>query len=435
GERRRLGELLAETAVAKAGRLHFQQGRVAEGFRWVEGRCIVLSAAELLHRSEARRSEPRRKHQSRAIDGFLDLREDDCIVHLSHGIGLFRGMKMLEKNGQLEEHLVLEFADQTLIYVPASKIDLIQKYVGGGKTAPRLSKIGGVAWERRKRGVQEAVADLAQDLIEIHATREAQPGVQYPPDSEWQREFETSFPYEETPDQLTAIGEIRRDMEGGRPMDRLLCGDVGFGKTELAMRAVFKAIDFGKQAAVLVPTTVLAEQHLRTFRGRMAAFPFVVEAVSRFQTRGEQREILKRVETGGVDVLIGTHRLLSEDVKFQDLGLLVIDEEQRFGVAHKEKLKRLRSQVDILTMSATPIPRTLHQSLLGIRDISNLETPPADRYAVETRIVKWDDALIRHAIQRELNRGGQVYFVHNRVHDIRSIEDRILRAGPEAKTA
>jgi transcription-repair coupling factor (superfamily II helicase) len=274
---------------------------------------------------------------------------------------------------------------------------------------------------------------MAAEMIQLHAVRAAVPGFAFPPDSDWQTEFEAAFPYQETPDQLSAVAEIKADLEKPKPMDRLLCGDVGYGKTEVAIRAAFKAIDNGKQVAVLVPTTVLAEQHYRTFSQRLAEYPFVVEAVSRFRSPAKQKEILKRVAAGEVDVVIGTHRLVSEDVKFKDLGLVVIDEEQRFGVEHKEKLKRLRATVHVLTMSATPIPRTLHQALLGIREISNLETPPPDRLPVETRIIRWDDQLIRHAIHREMNRDGQVYFVHNRVHDIKDVAAKVGHIVPEAK--
>jgi transcription-repair coupling factor (superfamily II helicase) len=275
--------------------------------------------------------------------------------------------------------------------------------------------------------------DLASDMVELQALREAQPGIAFPPDTEWQAEFEAAFPYEETPDQLTTLVEIKRDMERSRPMDRLICGDVGYGKTELAMRAAFKAVDNGKQVAVLVPTTVLAEQHFRTFSQRLAEYPFVVESISRFRSGAEQKRILDRLARGGVDIIIGTHRLVSADVRFKDLGLVVIDEEQRFGVEHKERLKRLRQTVDVLTLTATPIPRTLHLSLLGIRDISNLETPPRDRLAIETRIARFDPQLVRHAMLRELNREGQIYFVHNRVQDIAQVADRVQQIVPEAR--
>jgi transcription-repair coupling factor (superfamily II helicase) len=376
---------------------------------------------------------PRRRIESRAIDSFLDLQEDDLVVHLSHGIARFRGMHLLEKNGQSEEHLILEFAAGTKVYVPASKVDLVQKYVGGAKADPELSKLGGTSWAKKKERVEQAVMDLASEMVELQAVREAQPGEAYPPDSDWQRDFEAAFPYQETPDQLAGMAEIKRDMERPRSMDRLVCGDVGYGKTELAIRAAFKAVDNGKQVAVLVPTTVLAEQHFRTFSQRLADYPFTVDSLSRFRSPGEQRAVIKKLEEGAIDVVIGTHRLVSNDVKFKELGLVIIDEEQRFGVEHKEKLKKLRATVDVLTLSATPIPRTLHLSLLGIRDISNLETPPQGRLAIETRIVRWDESLIRNAIHRELNREGQIYFVHNRVHDIHAVANKIRGIVPEAR--
>src|SRR5205807_1910095 len=304
---------------------------------------------------------------------------------------------------------------------------------GGSRTVPELSKYGGTSWQHKKDRVEEAVIDLAGDMVELQALREAQPGIALPKDTEWQAEFEAAFPFQETPDQVSTIAELKRDMERSRPMDRLICGDVGYGKTELAIRAAFKAIDNGKQVAVLVPTTVLAEQHFRTFSQRLAEYPFVVEGISRFRTHGEQKRILERLAQGGVDVIIGTHRLISADVQFKELGLVIIDEEQRFGVEHKERLNRLRQTVDVLTLTATPIPRTLHLALLGIRDISNLETPPADRLAIETRIARFDKELIRHAILRELNRDGQIYFVHNRVYNIKEIASKLQSIVPEAR--
>jgi transcription-repair coupling factor (superfamily II helicase) len=320
--------------------------------------------------------------------------------------------------------------------VPIAKIDLVQKYVGGGKAAPVLSKIGSSTWEQRKKRVAEAVVDLAQELLDINAQRASQPGFAYPADdSHWMAEFEAAFPFEETPDQLKAIEATKRDMAQPKPMDRLICGDVGYGKTEIAIRAAFKAVDAGKQVGVLVPTTILAEQHHRSFSARMGEFPFVIEVVNRFRPRAEIREVLKRASTGGVDILIGTHRILQKDVSFKDLGLVIIDEEQRFGVEDKEWLKTFRSTVDVLTLSATPIPRTLHMSLLGIRDISNLETPPPDRKAIETRITRFDSETIKRAIHRELNRDGQIYFVHNRIYDIESVADKVQSIVPEAKIA
>jgi transcription-repair coupling factor (superfamily II helicase) len=434
-ECKRLGEVLAAGQLAQTDRLRLVTGQVRAGFRLVDLGLVILGGQELFHRETARQVLPRRRLEARAIDSFLDLTEGDLVVHVSHGIARYRGMQILDNKGHAEEHLQLEFRDGVIVYVPASKIDLVQKYVGGSKTEPELSRLGGTGWQKRKERVQTAVLDLASDMIQMQALREAQPGVAFPPDSDWQAEFEASFPYQETPDQLTTLVEIKRDMQRSRPMDRLVCGDVGYGKTELAIRAAFKTIDNGRQVAVLVPTTVLAEQHFRTFGERLAEFPFVVEGISRFRSHGEQRRILDRLAQGGIDIIIGTHRIVSQDVRFKDLGLVIIDEEQRFGVEHKERLKRLRQTVDVLTLTATPIPRTLHLSLLGIRDISNLETPPPDRLAIETRIARFDPQLIRHAVLRELNREGQIYFVHNRVYDINAVAARVQQIVPEARIA
>jgi transcription-repair coupling factor (superfamily II helicase) len=451
----RLREVFGETKLLQEGRLHFAPGRLANGFRMLHSPAILagengeagagparmaglstsgvilISAAELFHRQELAR--PSQRPTGRAIDSFLQLREGDLVVHLAHGIGRYRGLKLLDKDDRAEEHLELEYAEGTRIFVPTSKIELVQKYVGGRKAKPTLAKVGGTAWLRQKKAAERAVEDLAVDMLQLQAAREARPGIAFPGDTPWQQEFDAAFPYQETPDQLSAIAAIKADMQQPKPMDRLLCGDVGFGKTEMAIRAAFKAIDAGYQVAVLVPTTILAEQHRRTFTQRMAEFPFSIAAISRFCTAKEEREILKGVANGSVDLLIGTHRLASPDVQFQNLGLVIIDEEQRFGVAVKERLKALRSSVDVLTMTATPIPRTLHMSLLGVRSISNLETAPKDRLAVETRIARFDDALIRHAVLRELNREGQVYFVHNRVHDIQKVAHELQRIVPEAR--
>ena len=418
-----------------ASRVILTVGSVTRGFRIVSQKLLVLSDHELFSRTEVRRTPKRRSKRpdSRAIDSFLDLNPGDHVVHLTHGIAKYQGMELLDREGQKEEHLALEFRDGVRIYVPVALIHLVQKYVGAAKTSPTLSKVGGTQWGKQKKKVSEAVADMAADMLKLQAERESKPGLACPPDSHFQQEFEASFPYVETEDQVTAIEASKRDQEQARPMDRLICGDVGFGKTEVAMRAAFKAVDAGRQVAVLVPTTVLCEQHYRTFSDRMAEFPITIESLSRFKTKGQQLEILKRAAEGKVDIVIGTHRIVQHDVRFQDLGLLVIDEEQRFGVDAKEMLKRLRLAVDVLTLSATPIPRTLHMSLLGIRDISNLTTPPQDRQAIETRICRWDGDLIRHAVVRELNRGGQVYFVHNRVYNIESIKERLQQIVPEAR--
>jgi transcription-repair coupling factor (superfamily II helicase) len=456
----RLGEVLAAGQLAGSGRLQIVRGYVRAGFRLVEAGVVVLGSHELFQREDpvsagALPVGPKRRIESRAIDSFLELNEGDLVVHIAHGLAKFRGMALLSRqqtavsrqgepdslfvaavtSAPEEEHLILEFRDGVRVYVPASKIDLVQKYVGGTKTQPELSKLGGLAWSRRKERVQEAVRDLAVEMLQMQAVRAAQSGFNFPPDSDWQREFEAAFPYQETPDQLASLKEIRADLERARPMDRLVCGDVGFGKTELALRAAFKAVDNGRQVAVLVPTTVLAEQHFRTFSDRFAEYPFTVACLNRFRPASEQRRIVKSIAEGGVDVIIGTHRVTSADVKFKDLGLVIIDEEQRFGVEHKERLKRLRLMVDVLTMTATPIPRTLHLSLLGIRDISNLETPPAERLPIETRITRFDRTLIRQAILRELNREGQVYFVHNRVQDIHEIAAKVHDIVPEARIA
>ena len=437
GERQRLSELLAEIELLQQ-RVTLCIGHVARGFRLVSERTLVLSDHELFGRTDFKRDArgvKRRKRnlEARAIDSFLELRKGNLVVHLSHGIGRYRGMKLLGKGDQQEEHLAIEYRDGVLVYVPVSLIHLVQKYVGAAKASPTLSKIGGTTWSKKKDKVSEAVRDMAADMIRLQAAREAQPGIGYPPDTHWQQEFEASFPYTETADQLDAIADIKSDMQRQRPMDRLICGDVGYGKTEVAMRAAFKAVENAKQVAVLVPTTVLAEQHYRTFCERMAEYPVNIEVLSRFRSKREQKQILQAAESGGVDIVIGTHRLVQKDVKFKDLGLLIIDEEQRFGVDAKEMLKRLRLEVEVLTLSATPIPRTLHLSLLGIRDISNLLTAPQDRQAIDTRIAQFDGEMIRRAIVRELNRNGQVYFVHNRVYNIKSIADRIQSIVPEAR--
>jgi transcription-repair coupling factor (superfamily II helicase) len=432
-ESRRLSEIFGGTQLARGGLLHFPLGMLHNGFRLAPDRIVLLSSGELFRRADLRRI-PRRR-LAKVIDSFMELREGDLVVHVGHGIARYRGLKLLDKNGQVEEHLELEFEGRTKLYVPSSKIGLVQKYVGGSKGRPRLAKLGGRIWQRRKERVERAVTDLAAEMLDLQAARSSRPGIAFPDDTEWQREFDASFPYNETPDQIDTIEAIKRDMSLPRPMDRLLCGDVGYGKTEVAMRAAFKAVDAGYQVAVLVPTTVLCEQHWRTFNQRMAEFPFEIAALSRFATRGEQAGILRRLEAGAVDIVIGTHRLAQNDVRFHNLGLVIIDEEQRFGVEVKERLKALRQLVDVLTMTATPIPRTLHMGLLGLRDISNLETPPEDRLAVETRVCRFEPELIRHAVLRELNRNGQIFFVHNRVEDIEIIAKRLRQIVPEASLA
>jgi len=429
GEIPRVAEILGsdKTAFTQIG-----LGCVHEGFRisGSVGRQAIVGCDQIFSRTDLRRNSRRRL--GKAIDSFTDLQVGNLIVHLSHGIGRFRGLKMLEKDGQLTEHLELEFYGGTKIYVPASKIDLVQKYIGGTKRQPVLAKIGNKTWAKQKLAVQDAISDLAAEMIELQAKRELQPGMACSPDSQWQHTFEQSFPYRETADQLTAVESIKDDMERAQPMDRLLCGDVGFGKTEVAMRAAFKAVDNGFQVGILVPTTVLAEQHYKSFRERMAEFPVEIAKLSRFCTTKQLKETIEKLKTGQVDIAIGTHRLVSKDVQFKNLGLCIIDEEQRFGVEHKERLKNLRSSVDVLTLSATPIPRTLHMSLVGVRDISNLETAPEDRSPVQTKVTRYNNEIIRTSVLRELNRGGQIFFVHNRVKDIHIIKQKINDLVPEA---
>ncbi|MEZ6093329.1 MAG: transcription-repair coupling factor [Pirellulaceae bacterium] len=432
GEIERVTEILSSTQSARDGRMRYSVGCIHESFRLRGSNHVIIGCDQLFHRGELRRSANRRRTQGKVIDSFLSLRDGDLIVHLSHGIGRFRGLQMLQKDGQFTEHLELEFYGGTRIFVPAAKIDLVQKYVGASKHRPVLSKIGGKSWLKQKQAAEEAVTDLAAEMLELQAERSSRPGIAMNDDTAWQMEFEHAFPYRETPDQISAIKAIKKDMETPRPMDRLLCGDVGFGKTEVAMRAAFKAVENGYQVGVLVPTTVLAEQHYRTFKERMSEFPIEIGKLSRFSSKEEQKKTLAGLKQGRVDICIGTHRIVSKDVKFNNLGLVIIDEEQRFGVAHKERLKTLRNEVDVLTMSATPIPRTLHLSLVGVRDISNLETPPEERSAVETRVTRFNNELIRTAIIRELNRGGQIYFVHNRVNDIHIVKQKIESIVPEA---
>ncbi len=430
GERERLRDLLSGSNALQQNRLTVVVSHLQNGFEVLPDGLLVLTAGQLLRRSHVRRITKRTK--SKPIDSFLDLRPGDLVVHLSHGIGVYRGTELLEKHGQKFEHLVLEFDAGTKLYVPSSKIELVQRYVGGTKSRPKLAKIGGLSWAKQKKAAERAVQDMAVELLELQARRRSQPGIVFGHDSIWQNQFDASFSYVETPDQLTAIAAVKNDMTQSRPMDRLICGDVGFGKTEVAMRAAFKAIDCGYQVAVLVPTTVLAEQHYKTFRERMAEFPFDIEKLSRFASPAEQRETVRGIGSGRVDLVVGTHRIASKDLKFYNLGLLIIDEEQRFGVEIKERLKHIRTNVDVMTLSATPIPRTLHMSLVGVRDISNLETPPENRLSVETRTIRFDENLIRNAVLRELNRGGQIYFVHNRVNDIEEVAAKLRRIVPEA---
>ncbi len=416
-EIKRVGEIVRDITEKAPAKLKLLLGFIHQGFVVNSLDTIVISHHELFGQYALRR----RRRPARAtspVDTLSDLQAGDYVVHTSYGIGRFAGVQAILEKGGTNEYLTIEYADKVKIQVSVRNIALVQKYIGTSPSRPKLSKVGSKRWLKQKEKVERSVRDLASDLLDIQANRQTAGGIAFGEDSNWQMEFEESFPYQETPDQTTAAGQIKADMQQAIVMDRLLCGDVGYGKTELAMRAAFKAIENGKQVAILTPTTVLCVQHGRTFTERFADFPVCIEVLNRFKTTKEARDVVARTKSGRVDVLIGTHRLLSGDIGFKDLGLLIIDEEQRFGVEHKEKLKRLRVNVDILTMTATPIPRTLHMSLLGLRDISSLGTPPLDRRSVVTTVTAYNDQLIKKAIYRELNRQGQVFFLHNRVKSI-----------------
>jgi transcription-repair coupling factor (superfamily II helicase) len=412
-------------------------GGLSRGFRLPDAGLQIYAESDVFE--EERRTPERRHAAAKAfLSDLRDLKVGDLIVHVDHGIGVFVGLKQIgvgpsttAAQGDAQEFLELRYAGDDKLFVPVERLDLVQKYTGG--TRPPIDKLGGTSWERAKTKVKKAMRDMAEELLKLYAARKAVPGHAFSADSHWQQEFEDAFEYELTPDQQSAIADIKRDMESPTPMDRLLCGDVGYGKTEVAMRAAFKSVMDGKQVAFLAPTTVLAFQHQKTLKERFAGFPVRIDMVSRFRSKAEQKVTLEELAAGKLDIIVGTHRLLSKDVQFRDLGLLVVDEEQRFGVAHKEKIKQLRKKVDVLTMSATPIPRTLNMSLVGIRDMSIIETPPKDRLSIQTNVVKFDQAVIGRAIRHELERGGQVYFVHNRVQSIFSIGNLLQRLVPEAK--
>ncbi|MHC4574170.1 MAG: transcription-repair coupling factor [Planctomycetota bacterium] len=416
-EIRRVTEMVEQTEKRLPAGFKLLHGFVHQGFVISSLNTIVISHHELFGQYAVRRRQ-RPIRVSSPVDSLSDLQPGDYVVHVSHGIGKFLGIETIQENGGKSEYLTIGYADGAKLQVSVRNIALVQKYIGTSPKRPPLSKIGSKRWQRQKEKVARAVHDLAGELLELQARRQSMGGIAFAEDSNWQVEFEESFPYQETPDQTTGAEQIKADMQLATVMDRLLCGDVGYGKTELAMRAAFKAVENGKQVAVLVPTTVLCVQHGRTFTERFADFPISIEVLNRFRTPKQARDIIARTKAGRVDILIGTHRLLSGDVGFKDLGLLIIDEEQRFGVEHKETLKRMRVNVDILTMTATPIPRTLHMSLLGLRDISSLATPPLDRRSIVTTVAAYNTELIRKAIYRELNRQGQVFFVHNRVQSI-----------------
>ena len=409
-------------------------GHVLEGFRHPSSGICIFGDEDVFDEVEfLSHPAPSKSRSGTFVSDFRELSPGDTLVHVDHGIGRYRGLKQIDRDGVNQEFMILEYFDEARLYVPLERLDLVQKHSSGDSARPPLDKLGGVSWKKAKARARKSIRDMAQELLDLYARRKIAPGYRFSANGHWHREFEDAFEFTETPDQRAAIQDLYRDMEVSSPMDRLLCGDVGFGKTEVAMRAAFKAAFDGKQAAVLAPTTILVYQHYLRFRQRFTAFPVTIEMLSRFRRPREQKAILERVAAGKVDILIGTHRMLSKDIRFRDLGLLVVDEEQRFGVAHKERLRQLKKNVDTLTMTATPIPRTLHMSLTGIRDMSVIETPPQDRLAIQTAVLPFSRQVIQNAIRNELERRGQVYFVHNTVETIDSIAALIGDICPEAR--
>ena len=438
GSRTRGGESYADETSYFAGEVlttTLAKAYVPDGVVLPDAHLAVFGARDLFDESDAVASRPQRQKSkvSAFLSDFRDLQVGDYVVHVEHGIGQYQGLKEINQGDGNAEFMLLEYAEAARLYVPLTRLDLIQKYRSSEGAKPALSHLGTQAWSKTKARVRKAMKDMADELLKLYAERKMAVGHSFPAGNEFVREFEDAFEFNETEDQAQAIADVTRDMESSQPMDRLLCGDVGYGKTEVAMRAAFKAIGDNKQVAVLAPTTVLAFQHYETFKQRFGPFPVTIEMISRFRNPKQQKEILQKTEAGKIDILIGTHRLLSKDLKFADLGLLIVDEEQRFGVRHKERIKQMRKQVDVLTMSATPIPRTLHMSLVGLRDMSVIETPPKDRMAIQTVVASWDDKLIQSSIEQELERGGQAFFVHNRVDSIWEIAAKLQTLAPRAR--
>ncbi|MDX1932570.1 MAG: transcription-repair coupling factor, partial [Capsulimonadales bacterium] len=437
---RELGEVPFDSLLPEGGRradeggIALVNGVLRSGFKITDARLVVLTDNEVFG-TVADRLRPRKREfrDGMRITSLLDLKEGDFVVHINHGIGLYRGLTRMKVAGVEKEYLEIQYEGTDKLFVNVDQVDRVQKYIGSEGAAPPLNKLGGNEWARTTAKAQRQVREIAKDLIDLYAARFSTPGHAYAEDTPWQREMEDAFPYTETPDQMSAIVDVKKDLEQPRPMDRLICGDVGFGKTEVAMRAAFKVASEGRQVAVLCPTTVLCAQHFQTFRERMAAFPVRIDMLSRFRSNREQAKTIEDIRNGAVDIVIGTHRLLSKDVEFKDIGLVVVDEEQRFGVTHKEKLKQLRKTVDVLAMSATPIPRTLQMSLSGIRDMSLINDPPEGRTPVKTLIKEYDDALVREAILRELDRGGQVYYIHNRIESIYHVAHHLEKIVPTAR--
>ena len=425
-----LSRELADTEVMVA------PGRLAKGFEFPDAGLAVVCEGDIFQLSgQSRKHTKKAKHTGEVIRSFSDISVGDYVVHENHGIGIYRGIEKIEVDKVAKDYITIEYKDNSKLYILASQLDLIQKYSGKDGAKPKIDKLGGSSWQNTKNRVKGHVAGIAKELVQLYAIRQEKEGFAYSPDTVWQKEFEEAFPYEETEDQLRAIEDTKKDMESNHIMDRLICGDVGYGKTEIAIRAAFKAVQDGKQVAYLVPTTILAQQHYATFSERMQGYPINVKMMSRFCTPTEQKKIIKGMKDGSVDIVIGTHRLFSKDMQYKDLGLLIIDEEQRFGVTHKEKIKQMKKDIDVLTLTATPIPRTLHMSLIGIRNMSLLEEPPVDRQAIQTYVMEYNPELVREAINRELSRGGQVYYVYNRVSDIDMVTANLQELVPDARIA
>ncbi len=427
-------EKLKDDYIIHKGIVYIVRGSLNKGFEYIDNKFIVFTDKELFG-EEKKRKKPTKKKKGTKIQSFTDLKIGDYVVHDNHGVAVFRGIEKMVTDGVSKDYLKLGYEDDGILYVSVNQLDMVQKYVSGGSSAPKINKLGGKQWSMAKAKAKKAIEILAKDLVELYAKRQQATGFVYSKDNIWQTEFEDSFPYEETDDQINAIQDVKEDMESTKVMDRLICGDVGFGKTEVAIRAAFKAVQDKKQVVFLVPTTILAQQHYQTFIKRMQNYPINVEMLSRFRTPKQQKEAIEGLRKGLVDIIIGTHRILSKDIKFNDLGLIIIDEEQRFGVGHKEKLKSLKDNVDVLTLSATPIPRTLHMSMTGIRDMSVLEEPPRERMPVQTYVLEYDIESIKNAINRELARGGQVYYLHNRVNNIEEEASKLQAIIPDANVS
>ncbi|WP_315117238.1 transcription-repair coupling factor [uncultured Clostridium sp.] len=408
-------------------------GSQIKGYEYPNLKLCIISDKEVFGEAKKKSSKKFVKKGLNKIRSFSELKPGDYIVHVNHGIGLYKGIRQLDIGGHTKDYLELTYSGEDRLYVPVEQLDMVQKYVGGEGNTPKINKLGGSEWVKAKNKAKKSIEVIAQDLVNLYAVRSTLKGYSFSKDTVWQKQFEDEFPFDETPDQLVAIEDIKNNMESDEAMDRLLCGDVGYGKTEVAIRAAFKAVMDGKQVAFLVPTTILAQQHYNNLVKRFSDFPVKIDMISRFRTTSQQKETIKAVKSGNVDILIGTHRIIQKDIEFKDLGLLIIDEEQRFGVKHKEKIKSLKKNIDVLTLSATPIPRTLHMSLVGVRDISVIETPPEERYPIQTYVVEYNDQLIRDAILREVNRGGQVYFVYNRVENIKDMSAYLSKLIPEIK--